>query len=68
MEQQVWSVQLAKQSILRPRVAVPFEEGHAQGLGLFPRAPRVHHGGLQCAGPVALPRALRVWLRAPLDS
>jgi hypothetical protein len=30
MEQQVWSVQLAKQSILRPRVAVPSEEGNGE--------------------------------------
>ena len=68
MEQQVWSVQLAKQSILRPRVAVPSEEGDASGLGVFSGAPGVHHGRLQCAGPVARPRALHVWLRAPLDS
>jgi hypothetical protein len=46
MEQQVWSVQLAKQSILRPRVAVPCEEGDASGLGVFPRPARVHHGRL----------------------
>src|SRR5215217_8229151 len=32
---------------------LPFEEGHAPGMGLFPCSPRVHHGGLQCAGPVA---------------
>src|SRR5882672_6707615 len=53
MEQQVWSRRRARQSTLRPRVAVPFQEGHASRAGLFPRAPRVHHGCLQCAGPVA---------------
>ena len=66
MEQQVWSV-VARQSTLRPRVAVPFEEGDASGLGVFSGTPRVHHGGLQCAGPVAWLPALRVWLRASLD-
>ena len=68
MEQQVWSVQLAKQSILRPRVAVPCEEGEASGLGVFSGAPGVHHGRLQRAGPVAWLTALRVGFRAPLDS
>jgi hypothetical protein len=68
MEQQVWSVQLAKQSILRPRVAVPCEEGDASGLGLFSGASGLHHGRLQRAGPVAWLTALRVGFRAPLDS
>src|SRR5712692_4932144 len=35
MEQQVWSILHARQSTLRPRVAVPFEEGDASGLGVF---------------------------------
>src|SRR5262249_17348616 len=34
MEQQVWSV-VARQSTLRPRVAVPSEEGDASGLAYF---------------------------------
>ena len=67
MEQQVWSVQLAKQSILRPRVAVPFEEGDASGLGLFSGAPGVYDGRFQCARPVAWLPASCVGLRAPLD-
>jgi hypothetical protein len=67
MEQQVWSVQLAKQSLLRPRVAVPCEEGDASGLGVFSGAPGVHHGRLQCAGPVAWLTAHRIGFRAPLD-
>src|SRR5215475_11880574 len=46
---------------------VSFEEGDVSGLGLFSGAPGVHHGRLQCAGPVARSPALRVWLRAPLD-
>src|SRR5215510_14417000 len=46
---------------------LPFEKGDASGLGLFSGAPGLHHGRLQCAGPVARPRALRVGLRAPLD-
>jgi len=44
MEQQVWSRQRARQSTLRPRVAVPFQEGDAPGLGVFPRPIRLHHG------------------------
>jgi hypothetical protein len=68
MEQQVWSVQLAKQSILRPRVAVPCEEGDASGLGVSSGAPGVHHGRVQYPGPVAWLPAHRVGLRAPLDS
>ena len=47
--------------------AVPLQESHAPGLGLFPRSPRLHHGGLQCAGPVAWLTAQLVGLRAPLD-
>ena len=43
------------------------QEGHASGLGVFSGAPRVHHGRLQCAGPVAWLPAQRVGLRAPLD-
>ena len=38
----------------------------ASGLGIFSGAFGIHHGGLQCAGPVARPRALRVGLRASL--
>src|SRR5215510_13906075 len=45
MEQQVWSV-VARQSTLRPRVAVPLQEGDASGLGVLPRPPRLHHGRL----------------------
>ena len=67
MEQQVWSL-CARQSTLRPRVAVPFEEGHASGLGVFSGTPGVHHGGLPCARPVAWFTAQRVGLRASLDS
>src|SRR5262252_5210531 len=44
-----------------------FEEGDASGLGVFSGALGLHHGGLQCAGPVAWSTALCVWLRAPLD-
>jgi hypothetical protein len=68
MEQQVWAVQHARQSTLRPRVAVPCEEGDASGLGLFSGAFGLHHGRLQCAGPVAWVPAHRVRFRAPLDS
>ena len=46
---------------------LPFQEGHAPGLGVFSGAARVHHGRLQCAGPVAWLPAQRVGLRAPLD-
>ena len=46
---------------------LPLQEGHASGLGVFPCSARVHHGRLQCAGPVAWLPAQRVWLRAPLD-
>jgi len=45
----------------------PFQEGDASGLGVFSGTPRVHHGGLQCAGPVAWLTTQRGWLRAPLD-
>ena len=67
MEQQVWSRRRARQSTLRPRVAVPCEEGDASGLGVFSGAPRVHHGRLQRAGPVAWLTAHRVGFRAPLN-
>ena len=43
------------------------EKGYALGLGLFSGAPGPHHGGLQCARPVAWLTPQRVWLRAPLD-
>ena len=46
----------------------PFEAGDASGLGVFSGAPGVHHGRLQCAGPVAWLPAQRVGLRASLDS
>src|SRR6266705_3056804 len=46
---------------------LPFEEGDASGLGVFSGAPGVHHGRLQCAGPVAWFPAPRVGFRAPLD-
>jgi hypothetical protein len=36
MEQQVWSIQLARQSTLRPRVAVPFSHGAFQGHAAHP--------------------------------
>ena len=67
MEQQDWSVQLASQSTLRPRVAVSFKEGDASGLGVFSGAPGVHDGRFQCAGPVAWVPAQCVGLRAALD-
>ena len=67
MEQQVWSILHARQSTLRPRVAVPFEEGDASGLGVFSGAFGMHHGRLQHAGPVAWLTAPRVGFRAPLD-
>ena len=44
MEQQVWSILHARQSTLRPRVAVPLQESHAPRMGVFPGAARVHHG------------------------
>ncbi len=47
---------------------LPFQEGDAPGMGVFSGAARVHHGRLQCVGPVAWFTAQRVWLRAPLDS
>src|SRR5262252_5988616 len=47
---------------------LPFEEGHASGLGVFPRATRLHHGRLQRARPVAWLTPQRGWLRAPLYS
>jgi hypothetical protein len=37
-------------------------------VGLFSGAACVHHGRLQCVGPVAWPTAQYVWLRAPLHS
>src|SRR2546428_13958651 len=46
---------------------LPFQEGDASGLGVFRSPSGVHHGRLQCAGPVAWPTAQRVWLRAPRD-
>src|SRR3989440_2240086 len=46
---------------------VPLQASHAPGLGVFSRPARVHHGRLQCAGPVAWFPAQRVGLRAPLD-
>ena len=68
MEQQVWSRQRARQSTVRPRVAVPSQKGDASGLGVFSGTPRLHHGGLQCIGPMVRFKAQRVGLRAPLDS
>ena len=52
---------------LHADAGLSFQEGHAPGLGVFPRPARVHHGGLRCVGPVAWLPALCVWLRAPLD-
>ena len=46
---------------------LPLQESHAPRLGVFPGPARVHHGRLQCAGPVAWLPAQRVGLRAPLD-
>src|SRR5215467_2307270 len=46
---------------------LPFEKGDASGLGVFSGTPGLHRGGLQCAGPVARPRALYVGLCASLD-
>src|SRR6266851_8401087 len=46
---------------------LPFQEGHAPRVAVFPRPAGVHHGGLQCVSPVAWLPALCVWLRAPLD-
>ena len=46
---------------------LPSQEGDASGLGVFSGAPGLHHGRLQCAGPVAWLPALRVGFRAPLD-
>ena len=43
------------------------QKGYAPGLGVFPRAARIHHGRLQYTGPVAWFPAPRVWFRAPLD-
>src|SRR2546425_3481462 len=48
-------------------LSVSFQKGDASGLGVFSGAPGVHHGRLQCAGPVAWLPALCVGLRAPLD-
>src|SRR5215470_8459742 len=42
------------------------EEGDASGLGVCSSPSRLHHGGLQCAGPVAWFTTHRVGLRAPL--
>jgi len=60
--------QRARRSTLRPRVAVPCEEGDASGLGVFSGTVGVHHGGLQRTGPVAWFTAPRVGFRAPLHS
>ena len=49
-------------------LGLPLQEGHAPRLGVFPGTPGVHHGGLQCTGPVAWFPAQRVGLRAPLHS
>ena len=38
-----------------------------RGWAYISGAPRVHHGRLQCPGPVAWLPALCVWLCAPLD-
>ena len=46
---------------------LPLQKGHAPWRGLFSGALGMHHGGLQCAGPMAWSTALCVWLRAPLD-
>src|SRR5712692_2171084 len=62
MAQQVWSLRRARQSTLRPRVAESLQEGDASGLGVFRSPSGVHHGGLQCAGPVAWLTPQRVWL------
>ena len=43
------------------------QEGHASRPDVVPCSARVHHGRLQCPGPVAGFPAQRVWLRAPLD-
>ena len=48
-------------------LGVSFQAGHASGLGVFPGTARIHHGRLQCAGPVAWFLPQRVGLRAPLD-
>src|SRR5215468_3537677 len=52
---------------LHADAGLPCAEGDASGLGVFSGTPRVHHGSLQCAGPVAWLTALRVGFRAPLD-
>src|SRR4029453_13576561 len=46
---------------------LPCEKGDASRLGLFSGAPGVHHGCLQCPGPVAWLPAQRLWVRASLD-
>src|SRR5215475_13031433 len=46
---------------------LPFEKGDASGLGVFSGTPGLHHGGLQCARPMAWLTPQRVWLRATLD-
>ena len=59
--------QLGGDSALDADAGLPFQKGDASGLGVFSGAPRVHHGRLQCAGPVAWVPAQCVWVRAPLD-
>ena len=47
---------------------LPVQASHAPRVGVRSGVARVHHGGLQCAGPVAWLAAQRVGFRAPLDS
>jgi hypothetical protein len=53
--------------VLHADRGLPLQESHAPRLGLFRSTAGVHHGGLQCVGPVAGLPALCVGLRAPLD-
>src|SRR5215469_8625608 len=46
---------------------LPCEEGDASGLGVFSGTVGLHHGGLQCVGPVVRFTTQRIRLRAPLD-
>jgi hypothetical protein len=63
-----WQNRLLVESVLvMLTLVMPFKKVVPPVLGVFPRPPRVHHGRLQCAGPVAWVTAHRVGLRAPLD-
>ena len=64
-----WQDRMLVETVLSMLTVVcHFKKGMHRGLGVLSSPPGIHHGRLQCAGPVAWLTALRVGFRAPLDS